>query len=79
VPRTPRPDLPPRGISRSDAAAYIGISPSLFDRLVGNGKLPQPLRLASRKVWDVRALDRMFDALSGSDFDAPDNEWDTLT
>lgn len=32
--------IPPRGLSRSAAAAYLGISPDLFDRGIVEGVLP---------------------------------------
>lgn len=57
------PNLSPRGLSREDAAAYIGVGTTLFDRLVSEGVMPPAKRMAGRKAWDVRALDRAFDAL----------------
>jgi hypothetical protein len=33
------PTLAPRGLRRTEAAAYIGMSPSLFDRMVAAGRL----------------------------------------
>jgi predicted DNA-binding transcriptional regulator AlpA len=64
---------PPRGLSRSEAAAYVGISPSLFDELVRDGRMPSPKRINSRTVWDRKRLDEAFEAL-------PDNShvnpWD---
>ena len=55
---------PRRGLSRVEAAAYIGISPSKFDELVADGRMPKPVPIDSRKVWDIRHLDLAFDALS---------------
>jgi hypothetical protein len=43
---------------------YIGISPSKFDELVADGRMPGPVRVDSRKVWDIRQLDLAFDALA---------------
>jgi len=54
---------PRRGLSREEAASYVGISPSKFDELVADHRMPRPLRIDSRKVWDVRELDLSFDAL----------------
>lgn len=64
--------LPPRGLSRVQAAAYIGVSPTLFDILVDDGRMPQPKRINARKVWDLRKIDAAFDALpqDGPDEDA---------
>ncbi|MFG1206898.1 hypothetical protein [Xanthobacter flavus] len=44
--------LPPRGLSRVEAAAYIGVSPSLFDDLVADERMPKPKLLNARHVWD---------------------------
>lgn len=57
------PSLPPRGLSRVVAAAYVGISPPLFDEMVLDGRMPSPKIINSRIVWDRVALDRAFDAL----------------
>lgn len=64
--------LPPRGLSREQAAAYVGISPSLFDKLVADGRMPPAKRLNSRNVWDIRKLDVAFDAIG----DDGENPWD---
>jgi hypothetical protein len=42
---------------------YIGISPSKFDELVADGRMPGPVKIDSRKLWDIRHLDLAFDAL----------------
>ena len=59
-----RPGAPPRMRPRKDAAHYVGVCPALFDRMVRNGTLPQPIRFGRRKVWDLVALDRRLDELS---------------
>jgi predicted DNA-binding transcriptional regulator AlpA len=56
--------VPRRGLSRNEAAMYIGISPSKFDELVADGRMPGPVKIDSRKIWDIRHLDLAFDALS---------------
>jgi predicted DNA-binding transcriptional regulator AlpA len=55
--------LPPRGLSREQAAAYFGIGPSLFDRLVKDGRAPKPKQIDGRVVWDRIQLDNAFSAL----------------
>jgi predicted DNA-binding transcriptional regulator AlpA len=40
--------LPPRGLSRVQAAAYVGISPTLFDEMVADGRMPKPVRINAR-------------------------------
>lgn len=54
------PNLPPRGLSREEAAAYVGLSPGSFDKLVQEGGMPPPKRVGARKIWDIRAVDRAF-------------------
>lgn len=72
------PSLPPRGLRREEAAAYLAISPSLFDELVKDGRMPRPKTVGRRRIWDRLALDRAFEALpGGSSADDEDaNPWD---
>ena len=66
------PQFPPRGLSRTEAAAYIGVSPTLFDGLVRDGRMPRPIRINARTVWDRVKLDEAFAALSDDgDIDDP--------
>ena len=55
--------LPPRGLSRVQSAAYIGVSPTLFDEMVEDRRMPQPVRINARVVWDRLQLDEAFAAL----------------
>jgi excisionase family DNA binding protein len=57
--------VPRRGLSRQEAARYVGISTTKFDDLVREGEMPQPFRIGSRTIWDLRKLDAAFDILSG--------------
>ena len=59
--------VPRRGLSRVEAAMYVGVSPSLFDEMVKDGRMPHPRRINSRTVWDKRQLDEAFDALPGGE------------
>ncbi|MGE0743128.1 MAG: helix-turn-helix transcriptional regulator [Hyphomonadaceae bacterium] len=70
------PRIAPRGLSRAEAAAYVGVSPSLFDRLVAEGTMPKPKRLGARCVYDRTQLDSAFDAIGGGELDTESNEWD---
>ncbi|MCX5513454.1 hypothetical protein C3941_23615 [Kaistia algarum] len=67
------PAQPVRGLSREQAAAYIGVSVSSFDKMIEERTMPAPKTWHTRKLWDVRALDRAFDALPGSG--EVDGEW----
>jgi hypothetical protein len=50
----------PLGLSRDEAAYYLGIGTTLFDQLVEEGTLPRPKRMHGRKLWDRRALEFAF-------------------
>jgi hypothetical protein len=66
--------IEPRGLSRETAARYIGVSPSLFDELVRDGRMPQAKIINTRNVWDRLALDMAFDELPEKDKAAVDND-----
>ncbi|WP_108259389.1 hypothetical protein [Mangrovicoccus ximenensis] len=70
--------LPPaRMLSRVEAAAYVGVSPSFFDSLIAEGTMPQSLQLRRRRLWDVRQLDAAIDHLRPEESAEDDlNEWD---
>jgi predicted DNA-binding transcriptional regulator AlpA len=65
--------LEPRGLNRARAAAYVGVSPSLFDEMISDGRMPRPKRINSRVVWDRKRLDEAFEALPSED---EPNPWD---
>ena len=69
--------LAPRGLSRVQAAAYIGVSPSLFDDMVKDGRMPKPLKVNARVIWDRHLLDEAFAVLSDGRDDVGD-EWDDV-
>jgi excisionase family DNA binding protein len=68
---------PPRGMSRDEAARYIGVGNTKFDEMVADGRMPRPKRVDGRVIWDrlkieaaftdlpeekkVNPFDRMFD------------------
>jgi len=61
-----RPLIEPRGLVRKVAAAYCGLTPSIFDARVHDGVLPDSMYPCGRtRVWDRWALDRAMSALSG--------------
>ena len=51
---------------------YVGISAAKFDEMVADGRMPAPVRVDTRKIWDIRSLDLAFDALPSED---PPNSW----
>jgi predicted DNA-binding transcriptional regulator AlpA len=66
---TGRADNEPRGLSRAQAAAYIGVGTTLFDAMVRDGRMPGPFKIGARVIWDRRKLDAAFDTLSDADQD----------
>ncbi len=68
---------PRRGLSRLEAAHYIGTSASLFDAMVADKRMPAPRCVNSRRIWDIRELDSAFDALPHQgESSGPGNPWD---
>lgn len=65
--------LAPRGLSREQAAAYVGVSRTKFDEMVRDGRMPKPKRVDGRVIWDRLRLDEAFAALPG---DGEANPWD---
>ena len=69
--------LPPRGLSREQAAEWWGVSPTSFDRGVADGRIPKAYRFYGRNLWDRLKLERAFSAL---DTDATDDHpWGSMT
>ena len=69
------PTLPPRLVSREAAAAYVCVSPTKFDEMVKDGRMPHARRLDGRKAWDVRLLDAAVDDLPLDGVLAADDTW----
>ena len=79
------PTLPPRLIRRDAAAAYVGVSPNTFDKMIADGLMPKPRQLTERRLaWDVQQLDAAIDRLPvDGDADADtdtttDHSWDDI-
>lgn len=68
--------LPPRGLDRVQAAAYIGVGTSKFDTMVADGRMPKPKKIDGRRVWDRHEIDKAFDALPNEDKRLNVNPWD---
>ncbi|QXC49885.1 hypothetical protein KHC17_18715 [Agrobacterium salinitolerans] len=54
---------PPRGLSREEAARYIGVGSTKFDEMVSDRRMPKPKRVDGRVVWDRISLDAAFSDL----------------
>ncbi|CDZ60479.1 Hypothetical protein NGAL_HAMBI2605_10450 [Neorhizobium galegae bv. orientalis] len=54
---------PPRGMSREEAARYVGVGTTKFDEMVADSRMPKPKRIDGRVIWDRIALDASFSDL----------------
>ncbi len=70
--------FPPRGLRRTDAARYVGISPSTFDEWVKCEVLPRPRKQGGVVLWDRLALDSSMDTLFYPDEDSDEAKWDDV-
>ena len=61
-----------RGLSRVEAAMYLGISPSKFDELRKAGQIGPAKIIGTRKLFDVEILDQFFDALPDENSESGD-------
>lgn len=68
-------NLPPRGLSREQAAAWVNVSAAMFDTMVSDGRMPRARRIGHRVVWDLRELEAKFDQLPHDGEDVL-NPWD---
>jgi predicted DNA-binding transcriptional regulator AlpA len=58
-----RPDpiaYPPRGMSRDEAARYVGVGITKFDEMVADGRMPRPKRVDGRVIWDRLKIEAAF-------------------
>jgi predicted DNA-binding transcriptional regulator AlpA len=48
---------PPRWLRRAEAARWVSLSPSKFDQVVKDGRLPAPKMIDGVVLWDRYRLD----------------------
>ncbi|WP_063776637.1 helix-turn-helix transcriptional regulator [Microvirga massiliensis] len=71
----------PLGLTREQAAEFIGVSVSTFDRMVEAGEMPRPRKARGCVRWDVTELVEAFRKLprQGGEVRKPsddeDDEW----
>ena len=63
------PQLCPRGLSRDQSAAYVGVGVTKFNEMVEDGRMPPPKHVDGRVIWDRYLLDRSFEQLDTDDTD----------
>jgi hypothetical protein len=52
------------GLSRIEAADYIGVLPAIFDKMVLDGRMPPAKLINNCKVWSRARVEKAFDNLS---------------
>jgi predicted DNA-binding transcriptional regulator AlpA len=57
----------PRGLSRIEAARYVGVGTTKFDEMVADGRMPRPKRIDGRAVWDRLKIEAAFSDLPDDD------------
>lgn len=57
----------PRGLSREEAARYIGVGVTKFDQMVADRRMPKPKKVDTRVIWDRLKIDAAFADLPGDD------------
>jgi hypothetical protein len=73
--------LAPRGLSRVQASAYVGVGVTKFDQMVADHRMPPPKAVDGRLVWDRLKLDEAFEALperGEAGQHAPEDVWDDV-
>jgi len=58
---------PPRGLSREEAARYVGVGITKFDQMVADRRMPKPKKVDGRVIWDRLTLEAAFGELPGDD------------
>jgi hypothetical protein len=48
------------GLSRVEAADFIGVPSNVFDKLVDDGRMPHPKDIDGYKVWSRLAIEKFF-------------------
>jgi excisionase family DNA binding protein len=61
----------PRGLSREEAARYVGVGLTKFEEMVKDGRMPRPKRIDGRVVWDRLKLEAAFSDLPDDRQDNP--------
>lgn len=55
------------GLSRVEAAEYIGVGVTLFDQMVADGRMPPPRQANARLLWSRVEVEKWFLALPYAD------------
>lgn len=67
--------IPRFALRRNEAAASLGISPSLFETWVVEGKMPKPRKIKGVVLWDTYEIQDSWHRLRDGDIE-DDNPFD---
>jgi hypothetical protein len=72
--------LAPLGVPLVLAAEYLSLSPTKFQQLVDDGRMPKPKRIDGRLVYDLEEVRLAFKALPTVDDQEPVNKntWEDI-
>lgn len=66
----------PLGLNIYQAAEFIGVSTTKYREMVNDGRMPKPIFIDGRRVWDRCKVENAFEALSDDGSDGATNPWD---
>lgn len=70
------PGVIPFAVCREAAAALVGVSTTFFDRLVKDGRMPQPRQIDGRVLWDSDEVRASWRSMPKRGQAAEANSWD---
>lgn len=70
--------IPRFAVRREEAAASLGISPTLFDCWVNDGKMPRGRKIGGVVLWDTEAIRECWARLRDSEDDGSNPFDDTV-
>lgn len=73
------PSLAPGAINRVQAAEFVGVSPSKFDQMVEDRRMPKPRAIDNRRIWLVSDLTESLLKLPTVGGEDESNEWDEVS
>lgn len=65
------PGVLPLGLSRAEAACLVGVSTTMYDAMVKDGRMPKPKRIGARTIWDRYSVEQAFRDLPGDEAEVP--------
>lgn len=68
----------PIGMNRVQAADHIGVSTTLFEEMVKDGRMPKPKRANTKPLWNRIEIERAFEDLPEPEEKDPTDPWDTI-